>query len=57
MGSEMCTRDRVKLDGFPKLKRLSALHINNNRVMRLGPTLDGTYAFLPRGVLRGIQVE
>lgn len=32
----------VKLDGFPKLKRLTALHINNNRVMRLGPSLDGT---------------
>jgi U2 small nuclear ribonucleoprotein A' len=31
----------VKLDGFPKLKRLTALHINNNRVMRLGPSLDG----------------
>ena len=32
----------VKLDGFPKLKRLSALHVNNNRIARIGAALDGT---------------
>lgn len=31
----------VRLDGFPKLTRLQALHLNNNRILKIGRGLEG----------------
>lgn len=34
----------VRLEGFPKLQRLKSLHLNNNRVNRIGRNLEGAQA-------------
>lgn len=31
----------VRLEGFPKLPRLQALHLNNNRIIRIARNLEG----------------
>ncbi|KAL1488544.1 hypothetical protein ABEB36_015008 [Hypothenemus hampei] len=49
--------DIRKLDGFPLLKRLKCLLLNNNRIVRIGDNLEENIPNLESLILTGNQIE
>ena len=48
---DLTDNDIRKLDGFPLLKRINTLLLNNNRVVRIGENLEKSIPFLERLIL------
>jgi len=49
--------DIRKLDGFPLLKRVTCLLMNNNRIVRLGEGLENSLPFLERLILTNNSIS
>mmetsp|Transcript_12429 Transcript_12429/g.45315 ORF Transcript_12429/g.45315 Transcript_12429/m.45315 type:complete len:230 (-) Transcript_12429:2467-3156(-) len=54
---DLSDNDVVKLEGFPPLKRLHTLLLNNNRVARIGPNLGGNLPRLGTLILTNNRIQ
>lgn len=54
---DLSDNEIVKLEGFPHLKRLTSLIVNNNRIARINSNIGGTRIFTPEDIFVTIFVQ